>query len=165
MKTNASVLLIGDSNCRLMRDIPAHWELHSYPGAKLIHVEDLMNTATLSSNLTDIVILVGINHRSHHFKNSTRPYFKKAFLAIKKRNIMGHFVGVSVDASRLDPIDYNNVLALNEFALNRLTAKYYVPALPHRQVIISSFDRDRIHHNQETVDKIRDSIIIHFDLN
>ena len=165
MKTNASVLLIGDSNCRLMRDIPDHWELHSYPGAKLGHVADLMSTATLCHNLTDVVILVGINHRSDHFKNTTKSIFTKAFLTIKKRNIVGHFVGISVDSSKLDPMDYNNILALNDLAMNRLSTKHYVPALPHRQVSISSSDRDKIHHTQETVDKIRDSIVIHFDLN
>ena len=128
---NTTVLVLGDSNMRVLDEVPAQWEVHSFSGARYEHLAVMILTMDLSGaqSLQYIAIQVGINHRDE----STPPqkHIQTLFGALNRLQFKPIFMGVphgdnmpSHLISNLDKLNEELKLTSGEFFVTPLeTAK------------------------------------------
>ena len=65
LRPSTSVVWIGDSNSRRIRNVPIGWEVHAYSGARFSHIVQLLRQVVNNSllKLKTVIIAAGINHR------------------------------------------------------------------------------------------------------
>src|ERR1700761_5297721 len=157
-----TTLVLGDSNMRLARNIPDDWEIHVYPGAYLRHAVSLLQTTGLPDSIKNIVVAVGVNHRSMEYA-STKLEFGRVRAQAK---ILGgkqlHFLGVST-SSGLSTTEAANIRQLNADAGSSFGNRKFIRPLPTEQVTIAPSDPFRIHHDHPTVDRVIESIKVHLN--
>jgi hypothetical protein len=165
MKTDAKILVLGDSNLRKINNIPDHWEVHVYPGVRLGHLAKLIDKGHIRSSVTDVVIQVGINHRDCNFRSTTSPELDQLRGTLHKHRIRAHYVEISFNELVLPAYQVKNIQRLNETALRLFGIHRYIKALSPNQILIEPGDPYRTHHTRTTVDYIRDTIQAHLLLN
>jgi hypothetical protein len=155
-KSSTKILILGDSNLRYAKSDNSKYEIHSFPGAYLLHINKMLSVAELNDSLTDIVIAVGINHRDQIYRTHTQPELRKLVSIASKMTQRVHFLGVSTPT---EPT--NNIRDLNDEARTGFGARY-IPPLPPNHVKISKFDTIyNIHHDVSTIERVMDSIHRH----
>jgi hypothetical protein len=154
-KPTTKVLVIGDSNLRTAKTRGTDYEVHSFPGAHLSHVYDILYESELSESITDVVIAVGINHRDANFKD-TRTLLNRIARRTVGMDQRVHFLGVSTAEK-----PNGNIQDLNATARDKFGTRYIAP-LPLCDVSIDPGDVTYgIHHDSGTVQKILHSIRTH----
>lgn len=160
-----TILILGDSNLRLVRNIPETVQVHVYPGATLKNISHLLNNTKLPTSIQDVVIAVGINHRAWNYDVSVKPDLGKAHAAVVRQLKRAHFLGVST-STQLPQRQQETIKSLNDDARQKFGGfRHYISPLRHDQVTILSTDRFLIHHDSATVNMIFDTIKAHFRLN
>lgn len=155
-KPTTRLLIIGDSNLKLAKTRDSHVEIHSFSGARLSHINDILSMSTLGDSVKDIVVATGINNRTGD--NNFPLDFKKMKEITSKMKQTVHFVGVSQKLSEAKEID--NIRRLNKEAYDTFGDRYITPLAPGYIDIIRT-DHFRIHHEVGTVNRILDSIFKH----
>lgn len=160
LRRDTSTLLLGDSNLKLLRDLPPDWEAHVFPGCDLNNAALLISKLHTNKELRHIITLVGINNRSgplNNIKNDVSKLFN-AFSKIK--GVQGHFLGVGI------PDSIQGGERLNLENLNKLGAAkfsiHYIEPLKSKDISIFMGDKFRIHYDQITVDRTLNLIKNHF---
>jgi len=69
---NCDTLVIGDSNLKLVRQVPKLWSVSSFSGMHFKNLADVIDTYKGDSP-KNIVFTVGINHRENDFESVTSP--------------------------------------------------------------------------------------------
>ena len=70
---NCNVLVIGDSNLRFMGGLPTTYQVAVMPGARFMHITEVVKALPKSSTFEHIVVAAGINHRDRDYNKETLP--------------------------------------------------------------------------------------------
>jgi hypothetical protein len=165
-----STVVLGDSNVRCAPEVPPDWEIHSYPGARLAHVADILRPlraqASTGPFLDRLIIAVGINDRGASKPTHIFDEMKKAKSAAEKIARHVSFLGISLsrpddrlgglDAQERAKVQYINSTAARLF-------KNYIKPLHENEVNIRTNDPQGLHHTPATVGKIIKSIRLHLN--
>jgi len=144
-----TTLIIGDSNLRQWTDIPYNWMVECLPGAKIVHIHNILQKHTLSTSLTRLVISIGINNRTETTLNNDK-YLRQLHNLTKTLSIDTHFLAPSFTHAL--PADQQvNLRKLNDTA-SKLFKNNYVAPLCHQQTTILKSDKHKIHHTKDTSD-------------
>ena len=150
------VLVIGDSNLRDTPQVPDHWEVHCFPGARMQHVTKMLDTLSPQASVSHIVCQVGINHRDDapsRMKGEFRQMEARLLSTGKTVICTGIPVPMTATARHAGTINELNAL----FAGGPF--KYICP-VPSNRVTIKPMDtRHGIHHTQETVELVLQSMV------
>jgi hypothetical protein len=153
-----SFLLLADSNMRHAPTVPAEWEIHCLPGARLRHVAGAISRLQARSSVT-VGIQVGINHRGD---TTERIDGEIALLeqALNEeptvRDVI--IVGVSTPLS-LTPEARDRIGYLNEAMLSSFGQDLCVPPLPEGELRIKPKDVFGIHHQDSSIQAILDTVV------
>ena len=150
------VLLIGDSNMKLARDLPKDWEIHALCGGRFHHVTTILRQLQLSSCLRCIIVQVGINH-NEDLDEIRRDEAEDMLRELRRLEVRSLYVGVSI------PSGLSNESTATLEALNTDMFKYfaasYVYELDPKEVKIDPADPYGVHYTGSTVDRIIDSVV------
>jgi len=144
---DTKVMVIGDSNLRLVPFVPKGWEVHVLPGGRLEHVCELMRTFPVDSALKTVVIQVGINHRDdRHFPRGDLTKLRDIADRARIRLLMQ---GVAIAPS----MPQDMIVKLNNFneMVKGMFAKWFVYPLRRDRVFLDRGDRTCVHYDEETV--------------
>ena len=154
-------LVIGDSNAIHMRNLPSGWQVDVFPGANHIHATSIVKNIEKTEQLKNIVIAVGINHRTWNFQTSSRSKLSGLNAALNKTKCCKHFLGIAIPPN-LPPIEKTNLNDLNKNA--QLLFKYgFIDPLPSELVQIEKNDKYKVHYNQDTAKLIVDRLVSKVD--
>ena len=156
---NTTTLIIGDSNMRLIKDIPADWEAHVFPGAYLSHASNIINRLPEFNNLRTIIVAVGINNRGWQLKEIKND-INKVYNSADKKNVALHFVGVSIFEG-LSDAEKHTLRELNKIAKDKFKQRYIAP-LDSNEVSVSLTDERKVHYDTTTVNTLFSKIKNHF---
>lgn len=159
-RTEARVIIVADSNMKLVNEIPEDFELHVYPGCKLEDVDRMLRSATLLPENRHILIAVGINNRSD--PPSRIPGRLSTVMDVVRGQLRRecHFLGISHRS--LPDLQTDNMKLLNSLAKSKLRDAFIEP-LPTEQVELQQSGKgDYIHHTVITISRIISSIMNHF---
>ena len=154
---NTKVVILGDSNMRLARNLPNGWEAHVYPGAHLNNMATIIQKMEKPDSLTTVVVAAGINNRTWQVDNIRHDIYKVSNVA-SNRNLTCHFVGVSIPP-KITEDEKSHLRSLNKIASERFRHRYINSV---SEVSVSPTDRYKIHYDQNTVDQIIGNIKTHF---
>ena len=154
-KAGTTTLIIGDSNTRNWPDAPAGTEIHTFPGAYLLHASHIVTELDPKKQVQNIIFAVGINNREWS-KTSLLPDINKCARSAESMELKGYFLGVSV-SERMYGKGKNNVKELNELAAKRFGERF-IPALEPERVRIAPLDPYKIHHDSDTCREVADSV-------
>ena len=167
IKPTTKVLIIGDSNLRLIRDFPSDWEVHVYPGAYFRHAPEILKSVPARNNLEHLVIQIGINNRGWQWTNN-QVDLNKTFAQTKRLGVKTHYLGIAIPGN-LSENHQDQLQRINDHARTKVGNRFYIKPLPTEQVRVISNknphghnDHDLIHYDQGTLDKITSNIINHF---
>src|SRR6266516_5793768 len=156
-QTTTKVLVIGDSNLRLIENeklkgrIPKNWTINCIPGANLSLVNKLLlELPKKTPMLTDIIISAGMydnNITSHHLTTTLNTA-----ISLKKRI---HFQGIVINDKIFSDIQVENLTKINNNAKQHANVLYIKPPKTF------STTPDGIHYLAETVERIFYSMKIH----
>jgi len=148
-------LIIGDSNMRMAKTVPAGWQLVVLPGAKCRHVIEMVERTCRSDQrrVETIYLQVGINHRDD--VGLAEAEFRETFRQLRKIAVKVRYVGISYDR-RLPGRVRDHIQDMNRMWRN--ISDGYVYPLEYRDVRIQD-DRFGIHHDRDTVQRVMGSII------
>lgn len=155
--TTTQVVVLGDSNLRLVKKIPEKWEVHCYPGAKFYHITSLVKSINKSDALKHVIVQAGINHRSQ-FSEDYMGQLDEMVKALNDMDVKVSATGVSMSKNYRPEIEYANIIDLN------LDLKFrfdYIEALPEVDIVTAPGDKYGTHHTQATVDKVIGSMVTH----
>lgn len=149
-------LIIGDSNLKLAKAVPAGYETHVFPGLNLDHATILLTKLQKLTTPLKIAVSVGINNRD------TPPMeldilIQKILTASTTGPHEVLMTGVPISGTQSREQD-NNIKYLND-GLEKAFGEWYVGPIPQGEITISKADLYQIHHTQETTDKVMKSIL------
>lgn len=160
VRPDTTVLIIGDSNLRLLDKLPYNFEIHVFPGAYINHMTQIVKSLnTEDTKLQDIVVHAGINNKAWNF-NSTQTDLNKLTVALSRARVRGHVMGINIPKG-LSPNEKEVLSKINAHTSHRMMSNYISP-LPNEQVSVSPTDKFKIHYDQCTVDKMCKIITKHF---
>lgn len=156
LKPTTKSILIGDSNCKLIEDIPHGCEVHSFCGAKFNHVAELIRDMNITRPVK-IAVSVGLNNRGCELKTS-KIDLSRMMKALEDTQQKVAVVGISIPNSLngkdLDELrELNNLKELNNNLANR--ARSFITPINSSEVCVST---DGIHYTKEVVDRIFNKI-------
>lgn len=157
VRSKAANVIIADSNFKLWQPDSENFEAHVFPGAKFNHTYRLLQTATIPDSVVNLIICVGVNHRTWDFLTSTLPELRKLIAATETMKQNVYFLGVSTP--NLDQIESDNITRINSYAREKFGAKFFIPPLPRDQVVIIPGDPMKIHHDEDTMKRVFSSIM------
>ena len=160
LKREVSVLILGDSNLRLARDLPTDWEVHVFPGCDLNNAAMILSKLQITKDLKHIITCVGINNKSEPLSNVKLEINKLFNGSNKFKGIQGHFLGVGIPDS-IQGVERQNLEGLNKLGSSKFSLNYIDP-LPCRDINIIPNDKYKIHYDQFTVDSTIGLIRNHF---
>ena len=166
IKDSTTVLVIGASNMRTAREVnlPADWEVHSFPGAKFQHAASIIDHLTPSPNLRCVVTQIGINHRQETPKAYLTNLKKMVKSLHSLEGVRGFVTGASFATSL--PLEYrNNVKVINEILEAESGVDSFVKPLNPGDVWIKENDIYGVHMVPETVAKVIGSMEDRISLN
>ena len=150
-------LVIGDSNAIHMKNLPSGWQVDVFPGANFTHATSIVNNIEKTEHLKNIVIAVGINHRTWNFHTSSRTKLSSLNTALLKTRCCKHFLGISIPPN-LHSVEQSNLHDLNTNAKSMFKSGFIDP-LPSELVQIEKNDKFKIHYNRETAKLIVDRLV------
>lgn len=160
-KPSAKVLVLGDSNMNLCRNLEDDFEVHAFSGARLANINVLLSQTDLDKTaVTDVVVAVGINNRDKPFRSSTIYDLRQTVSMAEKMKATVHFLGVSTPEDGTS----DNIVQLNKHAEEWFGARYIEPILPHQVHISPTDTKYGIHHEEGTVERIFNEIITHIEM-
>ena len=149
------VLVIGDSNLRDAPHVPCDWKIHSFPGSRMSHVTKLVETLQVDAHLSTVICQVGINHRDDQ-PSRIDSDLKETVAKLQSTGLKVIMAGVPMPES-LD--------TRREQAINGLNARLadgpfrYIDPVPRHLVVLRPDDwRFAIHHTEDTVELVVDSM-------
>ena len=153
---NCNVMVIGDSNLRFMGGLPTNYQVAVMPGARFMHINEVVKALPKSSTFEHIVVAAGINHRDRDYNKETLPDLRTLVDSLRNSGKTAHFLGLSYN-SKLAPEMKANLSHINKAAQSEFKHRFIQP-LPDAKICTKP---DGIHHVQYTVNAIRESIIKH----
>lgn len=147
LSVGKEILIIGDSNVARFPpfQIP-NLQIDGYPGATFRHAEAVLNKATCSNTVQQIILSFGINNHCQNVQNTTVKQLQAAVRAAK-----GRFPGAEIwvplinFSETLPPEDQENLAPLNDY-ISKNNYKY-IPQLPDNKF---ETDDDGIHWTPAT---------------
>ena len=161
VKKNTNTVVIADSNLKLYRNIPQDWEIHVFPGAKFHHITNIIKTMPSDTNIKNVIVHVGINHRAEPWE-FTIHNLNRLINLTKRKTYATHFVGISIPNTKRPNKEITQMNRINNHLQTTVGTKHYITPLDTKQVCVSPSDTSLIHYNQTTVDKISSLIYNHF---
>lgn len=151
---DTTTVVIGDSNLRNITNIPKDWEVHSLPGARLNHVVGAIARMETVARTVDVVVHVGINHRS--CVDATIDEELKDLSSELKSNlgITRLFITGTAIAPSLPTREAQNIMHLNNKMKEFFHESNYIPPLADSDVEIDQWDHFGIHYTATTANKI-----------
>ena len=159
VRSQASTVILGDSNFRRVQLIDDNFEVHAFSGARLAHTCRIIECSDIPDTVRNLVIAVGINDRSRDFNSITVADAKKLATATKNLKQRVYFLGIS-SPKTLTPEEDDNIIRLNGEMAAHFGSRF-IPPIPRDQVEIDPKDPYKIHHTNETVRKVFSSLINH----
>lgn len=157
VRSKAANIILADSNFRHWQPENENFEVHVYPGANFVHAHRLLQLAQIPDSVLNLIICVGVNHRTWDFSVSTEPEFRKLIAATKVLKQRVYFLGVS--APDLIPFENDNITRVNNYAREKFGNRFFIPPLPRDEVGIRPKDLFKIHHDDDTMRRVFSSII------
>jgi hypothetical protein len=164
-KPETKILIVGDSNMRDAPRVPAEWEIHSLPGAKLNHVTSMLRRMKQQlpkdTNLKHVIIQVGINHRS----SLTSKYeydLGEISDEISDIGVSSSYCGIAVDCRRLPENEVEKINEINNY-VKTVWMNSYIDPLPETEIRIQESDVFGIHYTRETIGKIVNRMVDHIN--
>jgi hypothetical protein len=162
-KPDTRVLVVGDSNMRDAPKVPAEWEIHSLPGAKLDHVTSMLRRMKQrlqeNAKLQHVIIQVGINHCSS-FSSMYKYALGEISDEINDIGVSCSYCGIAADSSRLPEKEFKKIKEINEY-VKMVWLNSYIEPLPETEIRIQQFDAWGIHYTRETIGKIVNKMVVH----
>lgn len=154
---NTATVIISDSNLKKVPEsfIPDDWQLEVLPGAKFDHIVNCINDLP-QTETHDIVIAVGINHRTSDLTTTLSQMDRIEELKTKMGHRL-HALGVSV-GNNIPQQEATTVCAINN-RLHEIFREDYIPPLDDEE---TDTDPDNIHYTQATTEMIWGSIVSHY---
>lgn len=163
IQSKAANVILADSNFRYCQSDNEDFEIHVFPGANFIHALKLLQSAKIPNSVLNLIICIGINHRSYDYTLGTEPELRKLVGFTRKLKQTVYFLGIS--APNLDSFENDNVTKINQYARVNFGSAYFIPPLLRNQVGIRPGDSFKIHHDTETMARVFRSIESHLSLN
>lgn len=141
-------VILGDSNLRNVKDesIPPGFQVDIIPGA---HISHITNIATKIPEEMDVIIAVGINHRSWNFEQRTLGEINQLHEACTKRGSKLHAMGISINPE-LPENEIANLTEINKHLFKLFGNRYIFPLSPKE---IRTYT-DEVHYDARTTQKI-----------
>lgn len=160
---STKVLVIGDSNVKRFSSTPRGWEVHCLPGARLVHVNRILEDVLIqeSKSLSVVYVQVGINHKTEDPEKYKRQV-EWLMMLNSQTPVQVAFVGVPRPPSAT-PSERQNIDALNEMMSSAFVHQYVQP-IEDDHVEILKEDTYKIHHTAYTSNRILTSIRKHAQL-
>lgn len=149
-----TTVVIGDSNLRNITNIPKNWEVHSLPGARLNHVVGAIARMETVARTVDVVVHVGINHRSCVDPTIDEELKDLSSELNSNLGITRLFITGTAIAPSLPPQEAHNIRNLNDKMKEFFHESNYIPPLADSDVEIDPRDNSGIHYTSITADKI-----------
>ena len=150
---HTKTIVIADSNLRLACNIPTEWEIHVYPGMTFKHTNEVLVNFKPAVALENIIVIVGINHRTLNYNKTSLPDMNKLWKTLNIFSTKTVFLSAVSTSNNLSQEEASNIRQIND-KMKVDCGKRFVPPLASPQVKISPNDILKIHHSKETVDKI-----------
>ena len=154
IRPTTSVVWIGDSNSKRIKNVPIDWEVHSFQGARFPHVTELFRQLINRPALNTVIIAAGINHRDDgddrcvgHLRelNSVVSFFDSVGI---KTTIIGVSYPTTLKQSARAQVD-----RINQWLQSELPTAHYIAPLKSGEVTVID-DRYGIHYDADTVECI-----------
>jgi hypothetical protein len=158
---DTTTVVIGDSNLKNITNIPKDWEVHSLPGARLSHVVGAIARLETVARTVDVVVHVGINHRS--CVDATIEEELKDLSSELESNvgITRLFLAGTAIAPSLPTQEAQNIRYLNNKMKEFFHESNYIPPLAESDVEIDQWDTFNIHYTATTANKIMNEMEKH----
>jgi len=158
--THITTLIIGDSNLSQWTDIPHDWMVECLPGAKINHIQNILQKHTLPSSLNQLIISIGINNRTDTTANNDK-YLRQLHNTTKTLPVDTHFLAPSHTFAL--PAHQQITLKNLHDTAHRLYRNNYIPPLCHQQTYISKTDIHKIHYTQDTCNLLIQTVTDHLN--
>lgn len=148
-------IVVGDSNLRRIKQIPAGWEIHCLPGAKFPDVTKAIESlpAEPKDNLT-VIVQAGINHRNNYSK-TTEQELDRLIHSLLVHSAVRRTIHIGISATpSMDFVNRAVLRKINDRFKHGLTAENCIEPLADDDVTTSSTDMQGIHYSDDTTDKI-----------
>ena len=153
--TETHTIVVGDSNLRRVKGIPAGWEVHSLPGAKFQDVTRAIESLpTEPADKLTVIVQAGMNHRSTYNKDTEQEIDRLVHSSIVHPAVR-RTVHLGITATQSMGFVNRSILRkINARFQHGLTTDNCIPPLECDDVTTSSTDMQGIHYSDDTVDKI-----------
>ena len=170
-KIRSKVAILGDSNINRADTISAQTrsiECHSYPGARLCHLNNMFSKHQTPQEMPEVVILsIGINNRDNQpatHKSQLNTLLKSCSKVFPKSQIYIPQINVP---PQIPPHQTNSLMILNQM-INELTKNtpnvHTITKLPHNKYTIDAKDtKYRIHWNRATANEMLSHWLSHLN--
>ena len=170
-KIRSKVAILGDSNINRADTISAQTrsiECHSYPGARLCHLNNMFSKHQTPQEMPEVVILsIGINNRDNQpatHKSQLNTLLKSCSKVFPKSQIYIPQINVP---PQIPPHQTNSLMILNQM-INELTKStpnvHTITKLPHNKYTIDAKDtKYRIHWNRATANEMLSHWLSHLN--
>lgn len=148
------IIIIGDSNLTLARQIPENVEVHAFPGMLLQHATAVLRKLPRLNNPIKVIIAVGINHRDWSWED-LEPEMEDLHRTIGDFGGEIYLAGVPLN-NKLNQDQRGTLTALNN-KMKEWQEGHFISPILTEEVEVTPTDRYRIHHTQETTDKVMQS--------
>jgi hypothetical protein len=151
---NTDTIIIGDSNLTMASQIPENVEVHAFPGMLFQHATAVLNKLPKRNNKIKVILAVGINHRDWSWED-LEPEMEGLHRTLTDVNADIYLAGVPLH-NKLNTEQRGILTRLNNRMKEWQTGNFISPILAE-DVEVSPTDRYRIHHTQETTNKVMQS--------
>jgi hypothetical protein len=164
IRTDCTTLIIGDSNIRYFRDLPANWQAIGFPGLRFNERLAKLFEKPEGPQPLNIVVAVGINNRAENFRQVITRSIDEVTKSVQKNLPLSTLWTVGVSARQLNGLSMENISLINN-RLKKIAGKHFIEPLPTKEIGLRKDNTpQQIHHDQVTADKVLLSIITSLNL-
>jgi len=156
LNEETSIVIIGDSNTKLMDKRFSNTQIETFPGANILSITNTLIQSKLESKdktkVEHIVISVGINDREEQNQSQLKENFHKLIKIAKEQGKNIHFQGISFDPTKIPEEQQKNITFINSLAKEIPDLVHYIPEII--DIEVSPSDPYGIHFTQNTANKL-----------
>jgi hypothetical protein len=156
VEDHCRVLVIGDSQVKNLI-LPVAFQVENFRGAHYPWITDVVPKLELPDSVEHIVLAVGFNDRDASLERIIEPTFKTCLDTLRRTTRKIHFLAIDTPEGFTAAEEYR-LDSINQLALDHVGEEYYIPG--HEYTV--TVEKDGIHYDEETLDRISKRIRIHF---
>lgn len=141
-------VIIADSNAKTWFGCSPDWAVHSFPGAHLEHVLQILEKSTFPSNITSVVVAAGINDRDE-LPLTVMSTMKKIKKTLDEKHSLQSFFLMVPQLPTFTQMESSLISQLNRTARDIWTPANFIPC-PGSSQIKGTHPDDHAHYSAST---------------